>query len=282
MFNEETIKKFEGFGFDVSKLIEVAKSDKEASLDVPNLKTEEEVSKLKTEDQFNTFGSNRFGQGKEAMEEIRAKEINDKNELGLEEKDRKNLDMVIDAFAAKKLKESGAKPDEWAQEKLTLQKNFLTEKEGRAADNTVFTQKLAIFKLRGEVSGLVDSTKKTKIDKGDILDIFFLKHRSQIVDGRTVWFQGDKKLQDDSLEPLTTKDVFGSFMDERKYYISSGMGGGDGNENGSADDKFTKFVDFVKYCEKNDLDPNSEEAQKILIDKTDPKVAASEAFMNDT
>jgi len=280
MLNEETKKKFEGFGFDVSKLIEVAKSDKEESLDVPNLKTETEFSKLKTEDEFNTFGGNRFTNGKDAMEEIRAKEINDNNNLGLEEKDRKSLDKVMEAYAAKKLKESGAKPDEWAEEKKLLQKSFNDEKEGRKSDNVSFSKKLANFEMRGEVSGLVDSTKKTKIGKGDILDIFFLKHRNETQDGRTVWFQGDKKLQDDSLEPLSTKDVFGSFMDERKYYVSSGMGGGDGNNGGSANGKFKNMLEFKEYCEKNDLQPNSEEAQKLLIEKTDKEVLESEAFYN--
>lgn len=277
MFTDGDKKEFERLGFDVSKLIEVAKSDKEESLDVPSLKTKDEFSKLKTEDQFNTFGTNRFSEGKSAFSEIKAKELKETHGIEI---DGKDIDKVIEAITAKKLKESGAKPDEWAEEKKLLQKSFNDEKEGRKSDNVSFSKKLANFEMRGEVSGLVDSTKKTKIEKGDILDIFFLKHRNETQDGRTVWFQGDKKLQDDSLEPLSTKDVFGSFMDERKYYVNSGMGGEDGDKPGGANGKFTTFAEFEKYCEKNDLQPNSPEAQKLLIEKTDPEVAASEPFMN--
>jgi len=277
MFNKETSEKLQGLGFDVSKLTEAAKADDEQGLDVPaHLKTADEIGKLKTDEQYTTFGANRFNEGKTAFSEIKAKELKETHKIDI---DGKDIDAVIDAMIEAKVKETGETPKEWATDKKKLQDALKHEQEARKTDNTTYSQKLRTFEQRGAVSSLVDTKKETKIAKSEVIDLFFLQHHAEIIDGRTVWFKGEDKLIDDALEPIKTEAVFAAFMDSGNYYVGSGMGGDDDNDGSGSSGKFKSLVAFTAYCEKNKINPASEEGQKLLKDKRDESVS-EEAFYN--
>lgn len=70
-------------------------------------------------------------------------------------------------------------------------------------------------------------------------------------------------MKNDVLEPLSLEDVFASFVDAEGFVKKSGMGGGDGDGGGSTG-KFSKYSDFKKWADKNNINPMSEEGQKEL------------------
>ena len=267
MLNTETKTKLEGFGFDVSKLEVAVKSDKEESLDVPNLKTEADFSKMITEDQKTQFGSNRFEDGKKAMSEIKAKEFKEKYSLEI---DGKDLDTVVEAYGKKTVVDAGIEPDKKVQS-LTTQidtlKTSLATSEGKIKTNeSEYSQNLFNLEQRNQVVNFLP--KETVISHEDIIALFFSGHRvTKDEQGRTAVKKGENLLKDQTTgDPLPLKDVVTSFVDERKFAKNGGMGGGDGDGGGGGSTKFKNFTDFEAYCDKNKLNSMSEEAQKILKD----------------
>lgn len=279
MLNQETKTKLEGFGFDVSKLEDAVKSDKEESLDVPNLKTEEEFKGMFSEEDKDAFGKNRFEEGKRAMSEIKAKEFKEK--FGVEV-DGKDLDKVVEAYADKKAKEASNGNAEWLEEKKKLQKNLQEAEEKLSKKEAEFDQKLFNIESRNEIAAMLPDD--TTIPKSDLVDLFSIRYRVAKEDGRTVIYKGAEKLKDKKLDPLPLKDVLNSFLDEGKYLKSNGMGGEDSKSGGGSTDKFKSLKEFQEWCKTQDGDlknPMSEPAQKILREKKDPEVPIEEFYKDE-
>lgn len=276
MLNKETNDKLVALGFNVSELAEAVKAETEKSLEVPNLKTEDDFSKLINEEDKKTFGNNRFNEGKGAMSEIKAKELKEKHGIEIEGKD---LDSVIDAYLSSKMKEAGANPSELAKEKKILQQKIVDIEKNLSDKTAEFQSKLSSIDNRNQVNALIPD--KTIIPKEDLVTLFNNRYRIALEDGRTIIYKGSEKLQDNRLEPLALKDVVASFIDEGKYLGAGGMGGDDdkGKSGGSA--KFKTLNEFTDWCKKQDPPINavSEEGQKLLQEKKDESVSA-EAFYN--
>lgn len=274
MLNQETKDKFVTLGFDVSKLEDAVKSETDQSLDVPTLKTEDEFSKLISEDDKKTFGNNRFNEGKGAFSEIYAKELKKKHNIDI---DGKDLDKVIEAIMDNKVKELGGKPEEWANEKKTLQQKILDADKNLLDKTAEFQLKLSNIDNVNEVSSLIPD--KTIIPKEDLVTLFNNRYRIAKEDGRTIIYKGSEKLQDSRLEPLALKDVVSSFIDEGKYLTVEGMGGGAGGKGGGSA-KFKTLIEFEDYCEKQEpkINPLSEEGQKLLKEKKDEAVSSEDFF----
>jgi len=255
MINQETQDKLSKIGFDASKLIEAVKGEEEISLDVPT---------LYTEDQKNSFGSNRFNDGKNAFSEIKAKEY--KTKYGIEI-DGKDLNKVIDHVIDQKVKETGRKPNE----QIDAYKLQVSELQTKLQDSINNTQKLETeFQgrlLKNEVDNILISATpdKTKIPKQDLLTLFNSKYGVQIQDGNQVVLQNNEVLKDTLLNPVPLKDVYASFLDNGKYVEKDGMGGADYEGGSSAE--FKNMDSFMKYCEKNNIEPMGSEGQKLLAEK---------------
>lgn len=276
MLKQETKDKLVAYGFDVSKLEEAVKAESETSLDVPNLKTEDEFNSLISEEDKKVFGNNRFNEGKTAFSEIKAKELKEKHGIEI---DGKDLDKVIEAHVASKVAETGGKPQEWAEEKKALQTKYDDAQKDLLDKTDEFTKKLSNIENRNQVVSLIPD--KTIIPKEDLVTLFNTRYRIATEDGRTVIYKGSEKLQDDRLEPLALKDVVSSFIDEGKYLPTNGMGGGDGQGKGGGSANFKTLNEFNDWCKKQDppVNPMSEEGQKLLSEKKDGDVT-TEAFYN--
>lgn len=274
MLNKETKDGLVALGFDVSKLEEAVKSDTDQSLDVPNLKTEDDFSKLISVEDQNTFGNNRFNEGKGAFSEIYAKELKKTHNLDMEGKD---LGKVIDAIMANKVKELGGTQEEWSNEKKTLQQKIADGEKNLLDKTAEFQLKLSSIDNVNEVKSLIPD--KTIIPRDDLVTLFNTRYRIAKEDGRTIIYKGSEKLQDSRLEPLALKDVVASFIDEGKYLTVAGMGGGGGGGGGSSA-KFKTLTEFEDYCDKQDpkINPMSEEGQKLLKEKKDESVSSEDFF----
>ncbi len=255
-------------GFDIEKLESAIKDEKEVSLTIPTLKTEDDFSKLISPDDKELFGKNRFDEGKKAMSEIKAKEYKEKFKIEI---DGKNLDEVVEAYATKKSTEAGKKPEEWATEKTELQKKIIEAEEKLSSKEVEFKEKVSIIENRNQVRSLI--TAKTNIPKQDLVDLFSLRYRVAEEDGRTVVYKGSEKLKDSRLEPLSLKDVVSSFLEEGKYLKVDGMGGGNGNGGGGGSAKFKSLIEFEDHCKSQKINPMSEEGQKILKERRDETVS---------
>ena len=276
MINQETKTKLEGLGFDVSKLEEAVKSEKDESLDVPNLKTEEEFGKMFSEEDKEAFGRNRFEEGKNAFSEIKAKELKEK--LGVEI-DGKDFDKVVEAYGDKRVKEAGKENPEWVEEKKELQDKLSQAMNDLSEKENSFNQELFNIEKRNEIMQLIPDD--TTIPKGDLTDLFFLRHRVANEDGRTAWFKGSEKLKDKKLDPLDTKDVVSAFIDEGKYLKRDGLGGDDSKPGGGSDGKFKSSQEFKDWCNTQEgelSNPMSTEAQKVLRERRDETVAEEDFY----
>ena len=96
MLDENTEKELSSLGIDPVKLAEAIADEKTVSL---------ELSKYYTQEEFDTLSRNRFEEGKNALSEIKAKEI--KKKFGVE-LDSKDLDVVVDELINKTKASSGA------------------------------------------------------------------------------------------------------------------------------------------------------------------------------
>ena len=252
MLNKETQDKLGKIGLDVSKLSDAIKAEDEISLDVPTLYTEE---------QKNSFGSNRFNEGKNAFSEIKAKEY--KTKFGVE-LDGKDLDKVIDHVIELKVEETGKKPDEQINAYKSQVSELQTKLQASISEKESLETEFQGRLLKNEVNNILMSATpdKTKIPKQDLLTLFNSQYSVQNQDGKQVVLKGNEVLKDNLLNPVPIKEVYASFLDTGKYVEKNGMGGSDFEGGGSA--KFKDMDSFMKYCEKNNMEPMSPEGQTFL------------------
>ena len=253
MLNKDTENRLKVLGFDVSKLTEAIKAEDEISLDVPTLYTDE---------QKNTFGSNRFNDGKTAMSEILAKDVKSQFNIDIDSKD---INEVVKAYGESKVNELNKKPDERIQalenEKTELQNKLSNLSSEKQTIESEFSKKLFHVEVKTQLNSLIPDN--TKIDKSDISQLFFNTHEIAKDDnGRTIVKKSGEVIKDDLLNPLELKDVVNSFIDKKGYIEKSGMGGDDRMSGGSA--KFKNMAEFMTYCDKNGVEPMGSEGQAML------------------
>jgi hypothetical protein len=252
MFNAETIKKLaEVLKLDVSDFTTKIKSDKEETLEVPTLFTEEDK---------NAFGTNRFNDGKKAATEILVKDLKTKHNLDFE---GKSIDTLLDKFSEKVIADANIAPDEKVKKykveneelKGKLQ-TTLTEKENIKKE---YEGKLFHVGITNEVLNHIP--KNTTIPANDIADLFMNRHRVTKEDNSVVVYKGDQLLKDGLLNPIPLKDVVAQFSEA--YINKNGMGGGDNSGGGTAG-KFNTMSSFMDHLKKINVDSLSEQGLKLL------------------
>lgn len=277
MLNKETKDKLVAYGFDVSKLEEAVKAESEVSLDVPTLKTEEEFSKLISEEDKNVFGKNRFDEGKKAFSEIYAKEFKKKHGVDV---DGKDLDAVVDAFVASEIAKVSGSSAEFAAEKKLLQQKIAEAEANLVTKTAEFTTKLSSIEIDTKLKALVP--KDSVIPADGVLSWYMGGRVLKNIEGSSATgvFVNGELLKDSVLNPISIEDDFKSFMDVNKINVAGGMGGGDaaGASGGSA--KFKSLNEFNDWCSKQDppVNPMSEEGQKLLTEKKDEAVSTEEFY----
>ena len=257
MINEETQSKISDLGFDVSKLIEAVKSEEEISLDVPT------INKGFTQEEMATFGKNRFDEGKNAMDEMRAKAYKEKYGLDIE---GKNLDDVVDAYGLKRFNE--AKPSDGNKE---LQDNFqslqgkYTDLEKKLADKeNEYKSKIFQTTVRQQLVG--STPKGLPIDSDKAVSLYLMENKIQNNDGSAVVLDKNGEIQKDNLlNPIDVGNHFASWLDSSGLITKSGMGGDD-SKGGSTSPKFRNAAEFTDWCYANDKAPLSSEMQKYYLD----------------
>lgn len=255
MFSADTIKKI-GEVLRISDFEAKLKSDKEETLEVPVLFTEDEKK---------TFGENRFGDGKKAGSEILVKSLKEKHGL---EVDGKSVDTLLSAYADKVIADAKIEPDkkvaQLMTEKKTLQDqvtSLSTEKENITKD---FSNKLFQVEVRSEI--LSHIPENTLIPKSDIADLFLGRHRVTKEDNGVIIYKGSEKLMDKVLNPIPVKDAVLQFAEG--YVKKAGMGGGD-NGGGGAVPKFKTASEAYQYMKDHKIEPMSNEGLKMLNDNKD-------------
>jgi len=264
MLAQETLKKIAGvLGIEVSDLDAKLKSEKEETLDVPT---------LYTEDDKNTFGENRFKEGKKAATEIAVKDLKVKYGLEFE---GKSLDSALEAYAAKAIADAKIAPDEKVK-KLTEENGRLKGDLQKALDDATnikgeFENKLFHVGIRSEV--LTHIPDNTLIPKEDLLELFMTRHRVAREDNSVIVFKGDQAIKDKVQNPVPLKDVVSQFAEP--YLKKGGMGGGDNG--GGAGGKFNTISEVYTDLKSKGIEPMSQEGLKAVADakKANPAIDLS-------
>jgi hypothetical protein len=254
MYSKDTLKKIaDVLKLDVSVFEANLKSDKEETLEVPVLYTEEAKD---------SFGKNRFEEGKKAMSEITAKDLKEKYSLDIQ---GKKLDDVIEAIAEKRLAEAKIKPDEKVT-KLEAEKKELQGKYQEAIGKVEsITKEMSdkLFQVETKSQIITNIPKNTIIPAEDLADLFMNRHRVTKEDNRVIVYKGDQALKDSVLNPLALKDVVVQFTEP--YIKKEGMGGGD-NGGGGTPGKFNTASELMDYMKKNNIEPMSDAGLKLYSD----------------
>ena len=254
MYTKETLKKIaDVLKLDVSVFEANFKSDKEETLEVPTLFTEEDK---------NTFGTNRFNEGKRAATEILVKDLKVRHGLDFE---GKSVDTMLEAFKEKSLADAKIEPDKQVStlknEKKALQDTVtaLTNEKETLTKN--FNDEIFHVGITNEV--LKNIPKNTTIPAEDIVDLFMKRHRVVKEDNSVIVYKGTEKQQDKVLNPIPLKDVVAQFSET--YINKNGMGGGDDKGSGTPG-KFPTASALMEYMKKNNIAPMSPEGLKLLND----------------
>lgn len=261
-----TVLGVEGGG---SKLAEMIASDDEHSLEVP---------KLYRESDYNTFGTNRFNEGKKAISEIYSKQMVDEYELELEDSDRKDPKKVIEAAQRKaeaniKAQYAGKKmtPDEKAE----MQRELKEAREESKRIKTEYDGKINRLSINNTLHGV--DVGETITGKDKLIKLFHLEYEvKKDDDGSTIVINKEtgKVEKNDLHDALKPEDVFKAFA--APYIKNQGMGGGNnpgGSSNGGkkkynfskADDIEAARKEFTEIMDKRDIHPNSSQGQRLWI-----------------
>ena len=251
MYTKETLKKIaDVLKLDVSVFEANLKSEKEETLEVPALVTEE---------QKNEFGKNRFDEGKRAATEIAVKDIKEKHGL---EFTGKSLDSALEAFAEKKLADAKVKPDDrivkLEGEKKEIQEKLRIALEKEQSLSNEYSDKLFQVETMSQILSYIPNN--TIIPREKIATLFKNERRVAKEDDRIIVYEGGKKLLDNVLNPIPLKDAVLQYSES--YIDKSGMGGKD--LGGGAVPKFKTGRQHIEYCQKNGIEPMSEKGLKLL------------------
>lgn len=253
MIAQETLTKLAGvLGVEVSDLEAKLKSEKEETLEVPT---------LFTEDEKNAFGENRFKEGKKAATEIAVKDLKVKHGLEFE---GKSLDSALEAYAAKAIADAKIAPDEKVK-KLTEENGRLKTDLQKALDNegnikSEYEQKLFQVGIRNEV--ITHIPDNTLIPKEDLIELFMTRHRVAREDNSVIVYKGDQAMKDKVQNPIPLKDVVTQFAEP--YLKKGGMGGG--NNGGGAGGSFNTISDVYADLKTKGIEPLSQEGLKAVAD----------------
>lgn len=256
---KETITRLASLvGISASDLTEKITSEDTVALDVPKLYSEEEKD---------TFGRNRFGEGKTAMREILVKDLREKYpDVKYTGKD---VDKFMDAYKSAVLEDAEADPDSKVKELeetvATLQQKYendITEREQKIKDLHNNNYRLSTTQ---QLVNMIDND--TVIPKGDIVTLFLSKHELEQSDDGTLVKKDGKVLKDELQSPIKLNDYFKSWVDDNKYIGQTGMGGNDDKGKPGDVKEFTKMSEAMDYFEEKGIDPMSEDAQKFLSEK---------------
>jgi hypothetical protein len=251
MYTQETLKKIaDVLKLDVSVFETNLKSDKEETLEVPTLFTEEEK---------NSFGTNRFNDGKKAASEILVKDLKVKHGL---EFDGKSVDTLFEKFSEKVIGEANIKPDEKVK-KLDTENKELKTKLQTALDETqrvIKDSASQLFHVKTTNEVLNHIPKNTTIPANDIAELFMNRHRVTSEDNGVVVYKGDQALKDSVLNPIPLKDVVAQFAEA--YINKGGMGGGDVTGGGTPG-QFKTASELMNHMQKKGIDPMSPEGLKL-------------------
>ena len=257
MLPEEQKTKLVELGFDVDVLKSALTTDEEVSIEIPSLFKDKGV----TREEMTVFGNNRFKEGQSSNEEILAKSIHDKYELGLADgkEGRKSIDKVIDAIITKHStpSDNSAFESDFKQ----LQTKLQTIEQERDAERSSFQKE--IFKTSLKQKLISQIPKGVDVDNNDIIDLFLLRNEIEQNDGSAVVKVNGEIKKDDLLNPVSVDNYFKGWLDSSGFVKKSGMGGSDSSSGSTA--KFSDINEFVAYCKQNGKEAMSDEMQKYYL-----------------
>lgn len=266
MFAKETLKKIaDVLKLEVSDFEAKFKSDKEETLEVPV---------LYTEDDKNTFGTNRFNEGKKAATEIAVKDLKAKFNFDFEDK---SMDTFLEKYSEKVIADAKITPDEQVK-KLKDEKKQLQDQVGiLKSENEKSTKDFntRLFQVETQTEVFKHIPKNTIIPAEDIALLFMNSHRVAKEDNRVVIYKGDNVLKDNVLNPLPLKDVIASFSEP--YINKNGMGGGDTGGGGAAT-KYNTMSELYADLRKKGIEPLGPDGLKAVAEakKNNPAFKESE------
>jgi len=251
MYSKETLKKIaDVLKLDVSTFEANFKSEKEETLEVPV---------LFTEDDKNKFGENRFNEGKKAASEILVKDLKQKHAI---EFDGKSIDGFLDKFTEKVISDAKIAPDEKVKkltdENKTLKDSLQTALGKEQTLAKEYADKLFHVETRSEI--LSHIPEKTIIPREDLAVLFMNSYRVAKEDDRVIVYKGAAPIKDNVLNPVPLKTVITQFAE--KYIDKTGMGGGDSG--GGANGKFKTMSSLQAHLESTKVNPGSDEGQKLI------------------
>ncbi len=247
MLNKETIEKLATvLKIDAEDFQAKLSSEKEEGLDLAELKV---FTETELESRITNEKASAYNDGKLAQEEMLVKKA--KKELGYEF-DGKNFDTFLShhdsQLKTKYSKDSSARVTELEADIKKLNENMQTTIQQKDAELGNFKSQLGQISLSNQLLSIMP--KDTTIAKEDVITLFNANYEVVEEEGQTFVKKGGQTIKDDTtLKPLGLKDVFNSFLTERKY-VSGTPGRGGSTEFGQSSSNVKSISQFQENWQK--------------------------------
>lgn len=241
---------------DASDLEAKIKSEGEEDITLPEL---EVFTKTDLETRLKNEKSTSYNEGKEAGIEMLVKAK--KSELGYDFEGR-DLDSLLE-FHETKIKESGAKPNERIVELESdiskLNKTHLEAISERERLLNEYRSKYNSSLINNKLLQIIPT--ETTIAKEDILTLFNANYQTELDEQGNIQVKqnGETVKDPTTASPRDLKDVFDTFITERKYISKEPGRGGDNEFGGKGGSKPKDLDSFNEQWEKSGKSMNGSE-----------------------
>lgn len=244
-------------------------SQENVTLELPDVKVfkSDEFEKFKNDFKTNVLKENQglYENAKKVGVEkwVAAK----KEELGFTYTDEgsKNPDRLLDEYKAHISKELGKEPNkkitELEADLETLRGNLKAKETEYQSQVDTLNGQLTNVKTTNMIANSLPKDLPGGLTTEDAVRVFKGYYDIKIEDGKTIFYRDGVKQVDETLNPLTKDKVIDSFITEKGWTGGSG-GRGAGNQGGGGSG-FKTMNDVFAYMEKNNIDPNSAQGEKL-------------------
>jgi len=208
----------------------------------------------------------KYNEGKTAGVEMLAKDL--KKTFALEDIEGKDLKVIVETYAERKLKDAKLPKDEKIKEHETtitqLRANLTALETEKNTLTETFTKKEQALQINNTLSLLVpEGAVNENITRSDVIALFRANgYDAMIQEGKIIATKNGEVLKNlRTLEPVELKDVMNNFVTEKNLIKKDG-GRGEGDHTGEG--AAGTWEAFLKEMEKKGVAQGSAEFQKEM------------------
>lgn len=260
MLNNEDIKILtDKFGMNIEELKTALTSDEEVKIKYKSgdLLDEQALTDLKS-----NVKSAGYNDGKAVGVEMEAKRVKEKFGIDVE---GKNFDTIFEGFKTKTLADAKIAPDkkvnELTQSLSNLQTKYETDLSLKDKELNALNGKVESFKTDSEIAKHIPDGLKG-VNQQQFMTLAKSSFGFGYEDEKFVIKKGGNAMKDNMEKHINPKDALTEFATNNGWIDKSGRGGKDkGNGNSS---EFKTVNDVFKHLQIKNIDPYSDEGQKII------------------